>query len=225
MCQRRRGISWLGRMQSVRIAAMLLVLDNYDSFVHNLARYLRRQGHHTLVVRSDKISVDEVEALAPAAIILSPGPKAPDQAGACLEITRRFAGRLPILGVCLGHQIIAQAFGGRIVRSEPMHGVPSSIEHHGDGLFRGLPNPFPAARYHSLVADAAQIPDVLEVTAWTDREPGDPGDRLVMGLQHREFPIFGVQFHPESILTEHGDEMLKNFLDRLPAVEATVANR
>ncbi|QDS89150.1 Aminodeoxychorismate synthase component 2 [Rosistilla ulvae] len=204
---------------------MLLVLDNYDSFVHNLARYVRRQGHQTLVVRSDKIDGDDVESMAPAAIVLSPGPQAPDQAGACLEITRRFAGRLPILGVCLGHQIIAQAFGGRIVRSEPMHGVPSSIEHCGDGLFRGLPNPFPAARYHSLVADAAQIPNVLEVTAWTDREVGDSGDRLVMGLRHREFPIFGVQFHPESILTEHGDEMLKNFLELVTPAEPTGANR
>lgn len=193
---------------------MLLVLDNYDSFVHNLARYLRRLGHETSVVRSDRIDPDDVAAIAPSAIILSPGPKTPDQAGVCLQITQQYAGRIPILGVCLGHQIIAQAFGGRIVQTTPMHGMPSGIEHRGEGLFQGLPTPFQAGRYHSLVADPTQIPDSLQVTAWTDVAVGDSKrDRLVMAIQHREFPIFGVQFHPESILTEHSDALLKNFLD------------
>ncbi|QDV69558.1 Aminodeoxychorismate synthase component 2 [Rosistilla carotiformis] len=214
---------------------MLLVLDNYDSFVHNLARYLRRHGHRTLVVRSDQIGIEDVRRIGPTGLILSPGPQAPDQAGACVEITRAFAGQLPILGVCLGHQIIAQAFGGRIVRAHPMHGVPSMIEHGGDGLFAGLPSPFAAGRYHSLVADAAAIPDVLQVTAWTDDrgaapdapEVGDCSDaavRLVMGIRHREFPIFGVQFHPESILTDQGDALLKNFLRHLPTESPTACS-
>ncbi|MEZ6091335.1 MAG: aminodeoxychorismate/anthranilate synthase component II [Pirellulaceae bacterium] len=205
---------------------MLLVLDNYDSFVHNLARYLRQQGEVTEIVRSDQIDIDQIATMQPSGIVLSPGPQTPDEAGVCLEVVRRFASSIPMLGVCLGHQVIAQAFGGKIIRAEPMHGMASSVHHHHDGIFSGMPTPFLAGRYHSLIADTHDLPRELQVTAWTSRSAGktshesvdfsaeasSTSDLLIMGLRHRQWPVFGVQFHPESILTEHGDLLLSNFL-------------
>jgi len=185
---------------------MILLIDNYDSFVHNLARYFQRLGQETTVVRNDGIDPRAIERLRPAAIVLSPGPCTPTEAGCSLDVVRHFAGRLPILGVCLGHQTIAAALGGRIVRAqEPMHGRASTINHDGRGIFVGLPNPLTIGRYHSLVVDEATLPKKLVVTARTD-------DGTVMALVHREHAIVGVQFHPESILTECGFEMLAGFL-------------
>jgi anthranilate synthase component 2/para-aminobenzoate synthetase component 2 len=185
---------------------MLLLIDNYDSFVHNLARYFQRLGQQTLVVRNDAADVAEIERLAPAAIVLSPGPCTPTEAGCSLDVVRHFTGRLPILGVCLGHQTIAAALGGRIVRgSEPMHGRATAIKHDGRSIFAGLPNPLTVGRYHSLVVDAGALPAQLAVTARSS-------DGTVMALAHREHPVVGVQFHPESILTECGLEMLAAFL-------------
>lgn len=184
---------------------MILLLDNYDSFVHNLARYLGELGEARQVVRSDAISVDGIRALAPAAIVLSPGPCTPDQAGICLDVVHHLGPTTPILGVCLGHQCIGQVYGGRVVRApRPVHGRASPIRHDGRDLFAGLPDGFAAARYHSLVVELA--PDApLAVTARTD-------DGLIMGLAHRIHPVWGVQFHPESVLTEHGHALLANFL-------------
>jgi anthranilate synthase component 2 len=191
---------------------MLLMIDNYDSFTYNLVQYLGELGADVRVYRNDRITVDEIESLSPERIMISPGPCTPNEAGVSLETIRHFAGRLPILGVCLGHQSIGQAFGGRIVHArEIMHGKTSMI-HHGDkGVFRGLENPFEATRYHSLVIDRDSLPDCLEVTAWTV----DGGGRVdeIMGVRHKEFPIEGVQFHPESILTQHGHDLLRNFLE------------
>lgn len=185
---------------------MLLLLDNYDSFTYNLYHYLGELGAQVEVWRNDALSADDALALRPEAIVLSPGPCDPDRAGISLELVQKAATVCPMLGVCLGHQAIAQAFGGRIVRAETvMHGKRSSIEHDGRGLFEGLPSPFIATRYHSLVAEAGRLPASLEVTARTD-------DGVIMGLQHRELPIYGVQFHPESIETEHGHRLLANFL-------------
>jgi anthranilate synthase component 2/para-aminobenzoate synthetase component 2 len=185
---------------------VLLLIDNYDSFVHNLARYLRRLGQETLVVRNDATDSAAIERLAPAAIVLSPGPCTPREAGCSLDVVRHFTGRLPILGVCLGHQTIAAALGGRIVRArEPMHGRASTITHDSRGIFAGLPNPLAVGRYHSLVVDEASLPAELTVTARAD-------DDTIMALAHRDHPVFGVQFHPESILTEGGFEMLAGFL-------------
>lgn len=185
---------------------MILLVDNYDSFVYNLARYFERLGQETLVVRNDAIDADRVRQLAPGALVLSPGPCAPQQAGASLDLVRAFNQELPILGVCLGHQTIAAALGGRVVRSpEPVHGRASEVFHDGCGVFTELPNPLRAGRYHSLVVDPATLPDVFAVTART-------ADGLVMGLSHRHFPVVGVQFHPESILTDHGYTMLGQFL-------------
>ncbi|MBX7074930.1 MAG: aminodeoxychorismate/anthranilate synthase component II [Pirellulales bacterium] len=185
---------------------MLLIIDNYDSFVHNLARHFERLRQRTLVVRNDAIDVAAVRRLAPAAIILSPGPCAPDQAGIGLQLVRALHREIPMLGVCLGHQTIAQALGGRIVRAtEPMHGRDSLVRHDGECVFRGLPSPFRAGRYHSLVVDPASLPECLHVTAQAD-------GGAIMGIAHRALPIVGVQFHPESILTEHGYELLANFL-------------
>jgi len=185
---------------------MLLMVDNYDSFTYNLVQYLGELGQDVRVIRNDELSVDAVERLAPERIVLSPGPCTPNEAGISLELIRRFAGRVPILGVCLGHQAIGQAFGGRIVHARTlMHGKVSDIRHEGSGVFRELPAPFRATRYHSLAIERASCPAELEITAWTD-------DGEIMGVRHRAFPVEGVQFHPESILTEHGHALLANFL-------------
>lgn len=185
---------------------MVLLVDNYDSFVYNLARYFARLGQETHVVRNDRISPADVRRLAPRAIVLSPGPCAPDQAGASLDIVRELHRELPMLGVCLGHQAIAQALGGRIIRAQaPMHGRTSRIQHAGQGIFAGLPPEFTVCRYHSLVVEEATLPAALRVTART-------ADGAIMALQHVSAPIFGVQFHPEAILTEHGYPLLAAFL-------------
>ena len=185
----------------------LLMIDNYDSFTWNLVQYFGELGEDVRTVRNDAIGVDEVAALAPARIVISPGPCTPNEAGISLALIHRFAGRIPILGVCLGHQAIGAAFGGRVVRAKQvMHGKTSPIHHTGIGVFRGLPDPFTAIRYHSLAVERETLPDCLEVTAWTD-------DGEIMGLRHRELHVEGVQFHPESILTEHGHALLRNFLE------------
>lgn len=185
---------------------MILLIDNYDSFVHNLARYLRRLGQETIVVRNDNTTPAEVIERRPVAIVLSPGPCTPDEAGCSLELVRQGAGKLPILGVCLGHQTIGQAFGGRVIRArQPVHGQASRVHHGGSGIFAGLPSPLMVGRYHSLVVEEESLSSELEVTARTD-------DGLVMAMAHRRWPIFGVQFHPESILTESGYAILENFL-------------
>jgi len=187
---------------------MILLIDNYDSFVFNLARYFERLGQRTRVVRNDAITVDEVARLAPAAVVLSPGPCGPAEAGCSLELVRQVGDRLPILGVCLGHQTLGMALGGRVVRAaEPVHGRCWPIYHAGGGIFRGLPSPMLGCRYHSLVVERASLPDELVVTAWTD-------DGTIMGLEHRERPLVGIQFHPESILTDYGYPLLAAFLSR-----------
>jgi anthranilate synthase component 2 len=187
---------------------MLLMIDNYDSFTYNLVQYLGELGQDVRVFRNDAITTDEIDALAPDHIVISPGPCTPNEAGVSVETIQRFAGHIPILGVCLGHQSIGQAFGGKIVHAkELMHGKTSEIHHRNEGVFVGLPNPFVATRYHSLVVERESLPECLEVTAWT-------ADEEIMGLRHREFAVEGVQFHPESILTEHGHQLLKNFLDQ-----------
>ncbi len=188
---------------------MILVIDNYDSFTFNLVQYLGELGEDPEVFRNDRITLDEIERLAPEHILISPGPCTPNEAGISMDVVRRFSGRIPILGVCLGHQAIASAFGGRVERAARlMHGKTSPIHHDGRDLFRGIPSPFTATRYHSLIV-AEPLPDDLLRTAWT--EEGE-----LMGLRHRTHPTFGVQFHPESILTEHGHQMLKNFLEIRP---------
>ena len=189
----------------------LLMIDNYDSFTWNVVQYLGELGAEVKVVRNDEIAAEAIEALAPAKIVISPGPCTPNEAGISLEVIRRFAGRIPILGVCLGHQCIGQAFGGRIVRArQVMHGKTSLIHHAGTGVFRGLANPFQATRYHSLVIEKESCPERLEVTAWTVDEHGRVDE--IMGVRHRDLALEGVQFHPESILTEHGHALLANFL-------------
>jgi len=186
---------------------MLLMIDNYDSFTWNLVQYFGELGEDVRTVRNDAIGLDEIAALAPARIVISPGPCTPNEAGISLPVIRRFAGLVPILGVCLGHQAIGAAFGGRVARAKQvMHGKTSPIHHLGVGVFRGLPDPFTAIRYHSLAVERETLPDCLEVTAWTD-------DGEIMGLRHRELRVEGVQFHPESILTEHGHALLRNFLE------------
>ena len=192
---------------------MLLMLDNYDSFTYNLVQYLQSLGAEVKVVRNDAMTVDEIETLAPERIVISPGPGTPDQAGVTLEMIERLGQRTPILGVCLGHQSIGQVYGGDVIRAKTiMHGKTSRIRHEGKGVFADLPDAYEATRYHSLVVDRNTLPDSLEVTAWTEYEDGSFED--IMGLRHREFPGEGVQFHPESILTEHGHALLKNFLVR-----------
>jgi anthranilate synthase component 2 len=186
---------------------MLLLIDNYDSFAYNLVHYLGELGAECRVERNDAIDVDEALSLNPEAIVLSPGPRTPDDAGICVELARAAAGRVPVLGVCLGHQSIAQAFGARIVRApEPMHGKPTEFSHDGTGVFRDLDDPVTAIRYHSLTVDPDSVPECLTVTART-------GDGVIMGIAHCEFPIHGVQFHPESIDTRCGHQLLRNFLD------------
>jgi anthranilate synthase component 2 len=195
---------------------MILVIDNYDSFTYNLVHYLNELGGETLVRRNDALSVQEALGLGAEAVLLSPGPCAPDQAGICLPLLRGAPDDLPILGVCLGHQAIGQAYGGDVVRAKSiMHGKTSEIHHDGKGLFKGLPNPFTATRYHSLAVSRETLPDELEVTAWTD-------DGEIMGFQHKTRPVYGVQFHPESIATEGGHDLLANFLD-LAGVKRTAA--
>ncbi len=193
----------------------VLVVDNYDSFTFNLVQYLGELGASCDVVRNDEITVDAIEAALPDKLLLSPGPCTPDDAGICLEAIRRLAGKLPIFGVCLGHQAIGQAFGGRIVRAPRlMHGKTSEIEHIGHGVFVGLPSPIVATRYHSLVIEPASLPACLHVTAWTD--DGVPGTPTIMGVRHRTLDVEGVQFHPESILTVRGKELLRNWLYGAP---------
>jgi len=185
---------------------MLLMIDNYDSFTYNLVQYLGELGEEVRVVRNDEVTVDDIARLAPARIVISPGPCTPNEAGVSLPAIGRFAGKIPILGVCLGHQAIGQAFGGRIVHAKTlMHGKVSPIHHAGKGVFRGLPSPYDATRYHSLAIERDTCPAVLEITAWTD-------DGEIMGVRHRTLAVEGVQFHPESILTEHGHALLRNFL-------------
>ena len=191
----------------------VLMIDNYDSFTYNIVQYLGELGADVLVYRNDAISIAEIEALAPAHIVISPGPCTPNEAGISVEVIKQFSGRIPLLGICLGHQSIGQAFGGDVIRAKKvMHGKLSAIHHQGKGVFAGLPSPFTATRYHSLVVDAATLPDCMEVTAWTEDEAGERDE--IMGLRHRTLAVEGVQFHPESILSEHGHQMLRNFLDR-----------
>ena len=185
---------------------MVLVIDNYDSFTYNLVQYLGELGEDVRVLRNDEVTVEEIESLAPARIVISPGPCTPNEAGVSLAAIARFAGKIPILGVCLGHQAIGQAFGGRVVHAKTlMHGKVSPIHHAGKGVFRGLPSPFSATRYHSLAIERDTCPADLELTAWTE-------DGEIMGVRHRAMAVEGVQFHPESILTEHGHALLRNFL-------------
>ncbi len=192
---------------------MLLMIDNYDSFTYNIVQYLGELQADVKVVRNDELTVAEVKALKPEKIVISPGPCTPNEAGISVEAIKTFAGVVPILGVCLGHQSIGQAFGGKIVRArEVMHGKTSPIYHTDAGVFRGLPNPFEATRYHSLVIERQSLPACLEITAWTETEAGEVDE--IMGVRHRQYAIEGVQFHPESILTEYGHELLKNFLDK-----------
>lgn len=186
---------------------MILLVDNYDSFTWNLYQYLGELGAETRVVRNDALSAEEMLALDPQRIVISPGPCTPDEAGVSVDLVRWAAGRVPLLGVCLGHQAIGRAFGGRVVRARtPMHGKTSFVEHDGRTLFEGLPNPFLATRYHSLIVERETLPDVLEVSAWTE-------NGTIMGLRHREHPVEGVQFHPESLLTEVGKDLLRRFVE------------
>ncbi len=190
---------------------MLVMIDNYDSFTYNLVQYLGELGEDVQVFRNDQVTVDEIEAMKPEAIVISPGPCTPNEAGISLELIGRLSSRIPTLGVCLGHQSIGQAFGGKVVRArDVMHGKTSQIHHTGKGVFAGLPNPFRATRYHSLIVSQDNLPAEFEVTAWTEDAKGQRDE--IMGLKHKTLPIEGVQFHPESILTEHGHDMLRNFM-------------
>ena len=192
---------------------MLLMIDNYDSFTFNVVQYLMELGEDVVVWRNDEISVDAIIKAAPEKIVISPGPCTPNEAGISLEVIERLAGSIPILGICLGHQSIGQAFGGHIIRApKVMHGKLSAIYHSGVGVFEGLPSPYQATRYHSLVIDPSTLPESLEVTAWTEDESGKL--EAIMGVRHRSLSVEGVQFHPESILSEHGHSLLKNFLAR-----------
>lgn len=190
---------------------MLVMIDNYDSFTYNLVQYLGELGADVRVFRNDEVTVDEIRALNPERIMISPGPCTPNEAGVSMDVIRAFAGEVPILGVCLGHQSIGQVYGGDIVHArEIMHGKTSLVYHKGEHVFKGLSNPYTATRYHSLVIDKNTLPDCLEITAWTETENGEVDE--IMGVRHKELNVEGVQFHPESILTEHGHDLLKNFL-------------
>lgn len=190
----------------------VLMIDNYDSFTWNLVQYLQELGADVTVKRNDEIGLDGIAAMKPDRLMISPGPCTPNEAGISMAAIERFAGEVPILGVCLGHQAIGQVFGGKVVRAKQvMHGKVSPIYHKGVGIFRGLPSPYTATRYHSLVVDWASLPDCLEVTAWTCDDSGEPEE--IMGFRHRDLSVEGVQYHPESILTEHGHALLKNFLE------------
>lgn len=192
---------------------MILMIDNYDSFTFNLVQYLQELGAEVRVERNDALTVDEIAALAPEKIVISPGPCTPNEAGVSLAVIDQLGPRIPILGVCLGHQAIGQAYGGTVVRAgRIMHGKTSPIRHHGVGVFAGIPDGFEATRYHSLVVDKTRLAECLEMTAWT--EDADGGIEEIMGLRHRVHPVEGVQFHPESILTQHGHALLRNFLER-----------
>jgi anthranilate synthase/aminodeoxychorismate synthase-like glutamine amidotransferase len=185
---------------------MILMLDNYDSFTYNLVQYFSELGETVKVYRNDQITVEKIEEMSPKHIVISPGPCTPDQAGISLEVVNQFKDKIPILGVCLGHQTIGQAFGGKIIHAKTiMHGKTSLIEHNNQGVFNGLKNPFVATRYHSLVVEKVSCPDCFDITAWTD-------DEEIMGIKHKTLPIEGVQFHPESILSEHGHDLLRNFI-------------
>lgn len=186
----------------------LILIDNYDSFTYNLVHYFQELGAELTVIRNDAKSPADVLAMKADGIVISPGPASPNEAGICLELLRKAAGVVPVFGVCLGHQCLAQAFGGTVIRTAPMHGKTSQIHHHGKTIFEGLPSPFTATRYHSLIAQQETLPDCLEITAQTE-------DGIIMGLSHREHELHGVQFHPESIASEHGHQLLQNFLKRL----------
>ena len=191
----------------------VLMIDNYDSFTYNLVQYLQALGAEVKVIRNDDLSVAQIAALRPERIVISPGPCTPNEAGVSLELIRELGAQVPILGVCLGHQSLGQAYGGDVVRAQTiMHGKTSRIRHEGRGVFAGLPDRYEATRYHSLVVSRQTLPDCLEITAWSEHEDGSFEE--IMGLRHREHPVEGVQFHPESILTEHGHALLKNFLER-----------
>ena len=190
----------------------VLMIDNYDSFTYNIVQYLQELGAEVLVHRNDQITLEKIEEIAPDRLVISPGPCTPNEAGISMAAIQHFAGKLPILGVCLGHQSMGQVFGGKVVRArQVMHGKTSPIYHEGKGVFSGLPSPFIATRYHSLVVEKASLPDCFEITAWTQHEDGSMDE--IMGLRHKTLDVEGVQFHPESILTEHGHAMLKNFLE------------
>ncbi len=190
---------------------MILMIDNYDSFTYNLVQYFGELGADIKVVRNDEITLDEIAALKPEKIVISPGPCTPTEAGVSVETIQQFMGKIPILGVCLGHQSIGQALGGKVIRAPyVMHGKTSPVYHNNTGIFRGLNNPFQATRYHSLVIEKESLPDCLEITAWTQNDDGSVAE--IMGVKHKTLALEGVQFHPESILTEHGHDMLRNFL-------------
>ena len=194
-------------------ALKVVMIDNYDSFTYNLVQYFGELGADVVVVRNDEASVGAIETMAPDKIVISPGPCTPKEAGISVEAILKFAGKYPILGVCLGHQSIGYAFGGKIIHAKSiMHGKTSLVYHHNRGVFKGLNNPFTATRYHSLVIDRTALPDCLEITAWTQDEAGNFDE--IMGVRHKQWDIEGVQFHPESILTEHGHDLLRNFLER-----------
>lgn len=191
---------------------MILMIDNYDSFTYNIVQYLGELGQDVRVVRNDEITIAEIEAMAPECIVISPGPCSPNEAGVSLAVIEYFAGKIPVLGVCLGHQALGQVFGGKVIRArQVMHGKTSPIYHKNVGVFSGLNNPLIATRYHSLIIEKDSLPDCLEITAWTQHEDGSVDE--IMGLRHKTLAVEGVQFHPESILTEQGHELLKNFLD------------
>jgi anthranilate synthase component II len=193
---------------------MLLMIDNYDSFTYNLVQYFGELGQAVKVIRNDDLSVSEIAALKPERIVISPGPCTPNEAGVSLEVLEKLSGSIPILGVCLGHQSLGQAFGGKVIRAKTiMHGKTSLMHHTSQGVFSGLPSPFEATRYHSLVVEKESLPECLEITAWTENADGSFDE--IMGLRHKTLPLQGVQFHPESILTQHGHAMLKNFLMQL----------
>ncbi|MDH5393127.1 MAG: aminodeoxychorismate/anthranilate synthase component II [Gammaproteobacteria bacterium] len=191
---------------------MVLMIDNYDSFTFNLVQYLGELGAEVAVHRNDQITIEEIESLKPERIMISPGPCTPNEAGISMQAIEHFAGKLPMLGVCLGHQAIGQVFGGKIIHAKKiMHGKTSMMHHNNEGVFKGLTNPYQATRYHSLVIEKESLPDCLQITAWTENENGELDE--IMGVRHKELPIEGVQFHPESILTQHGHDLLKNFLE------------
>ena len=191
---------------------MMVMIDNYDSFTYNLVQYLGELGAEVVVHRNDKVSIEEIEQLKPDHLMISPGPCTPNEAGISMEAIKYFAGKIPVLGVCLGHQSIGQVYGGKIIHArEIMHGKTSMIHHNNTGVFKGLKNPYEATRYHSLVIEKETLPECLEITAWTENDDGSMDE--IMGVKHKELAVEGVQFHPESILTEHGHDLLKNFLD------------
>ena len=201
-----------GRAAEAKSPVRLLMIDNYDSFTYNIVQYLGELGSRVVVQRNDEIEIDEIESLAPSHIVISPGPCTPNEAGISMQVVERFAGTVPILGICLGHQSIGQVYGGRIVRARSvMHGKTSMIHHKHEGVFENLESPFEATRYHSLVIENETLPECLELTAWTESDDGEVDQ--IMGVRHRTLGVEGVQFHPESIVTQHGHELLRNFLN------------